>query len=66
MQFNEQHMKTIIMFNQAYHRARWHKKKRVRKKNYARAQYMLRKGLLQMPRKEWEKYFPKKHTIKKN
>lgn len=60
MQLNEQHMKTIIMFNKAYHRACWHKKKRVRKKNYARAQYMLRRGLLQISRKEWKKYFPER------
>ena len=50
MNFNEHHMKTIIMFNKTYQRACWHKKKRVRKKNYARAQYMLRRGLLQISR----------------
>ena len=35
-------------------------KKKVRKKNYARAQYMLRRGLLQISRKEWKKYFPER------
>ena len=53
-------MKTVIMFNKAYQRACWHKKKKVRKKNYARAQYMLRRGLLQISRKEWKKYFPER------
>lgn len=59
LKFDEKHMKTIIMFNKTYQRACWHKKKRVRKKNYARAQYMLRRGL-QISRKEWKKYFPER------
>ncbi len=59
MQLNEQHMKIIVMFNKTYQRACWHKKKRVRKKNYTRAQYMLRRGLLQISRKEWNKMFKK-------
>ena len=34
-------------------------KKKVRKKNYARAQYMVRRGLLQISRQEWNKMFKK-------
>ena len=56
-------MKTIIMFNKTCQRAWWHKKKRVRKKNYVRAQYMLRRGLLQLSRKEWKKYLRNKLKI---
>ena len=55
MQLNEQHMRTIIMFNKTYFRAWHHPKHRVRKKNYARAYYMLRRGN-QISRKEWNKY----------
>ena len=58
MQLNEQHMKTIIMFNKTYQRACWHKKHRIRKKNYARAWYMLRRGN-QVSRREWNKMFKK-------
>ena len=53
-------MKTVIMFNKTYIRACFHHKKKIRKKNYARAQYMLRRGLLQISRKEWKKYFPER------
>jgi len=59
LKFDEKHVKTVIMFNKTYQRACWHKKKKVRKKNYARAQYMLRRGLLQISRKEWNKMFKK-------
>lgn len=48
-------MRTIIMFNKTYFRAWHHPKHRVRKKNYARAYYMLRRGN-QISRKEWNKY----------
>ena len=47
------------MFNKTYQRACLHKKKKVRKKNYARAQYMVRRGLLQISRQEWNKMFKK-------
>lgn len=51
---DENHMKTVIMFNKTYARACFHHKKKVRKKNYARAQYMLRRSS-QITRKEWNK-----------
>ena len=59
MIFNEQHEKNIIMFNKTCQRAWWHKKKRIRKKNYARAQCMFRRGLLQISKQEWNKMFKK-------
>jgi hypothetical protein len=58
LKLDEQHIKTVIMFNKTYQRACWHKKKRVRKKNYARARYMMRRGN-QISRKEWNKVFKK-------
>lgn len=58
MQLNEQHMRMIKMFNSTYARACFHHKKRVRKKNYARARYMFRRGN-QISRKEWENMLKK-------
>ena len=58
MQLNQQHMQTIKMFNACYSRACFHHKRKVRKKNYARARYMLRRGN-QISRKEWNKYVKK-------
>ena len=34
-------LKTIIMFNRAAFRASWHHKRKIRKKNYHRIQYMI-------------------------
>ena len=58
MQLNEKHMKTIKMFNQAFYRSCFHKKRKIRKKNRRRALYMLRRGN-QISRKEWRKYIKK-------
>lgn len=58
MQLNEKHIKTIKMFNQAFYRSCFHKKRKIRKKNRQRALYMIRRGN-QIPRKEWRKYIRK-------
>lgn len=58
MQLNEKHMRTIKMLNATYSRASWHKKKKVRKKNHARALYMLRRGN-QISRKKWNNLIKK-------
>lgn len=58
MQLNEKHMKTIKMFNQAFYRTCFHKKRKIRKKNHQRVLYMLRRGK-QIPRKKWREYFKK-------
>ena len=58
MQLNEKHIKTIKMFNRAFYRSGFHKKRKVRKKNRQRALYMLRRGN-QISRKEWRKYIKK-------
>jgi len=55
MKLDSKHMRTIKMFNASYSRACFHRKKRVRKKNYKRARYMMRRGN-QISRKEWKKY----------
>lgn len=58
MQLNEKHMRTVKMFNATYLRACFHHKKRIRKKNYARARYMMRRGN-QISRREWNKFMKK-------
>jgi len=52
MKLTMDNVKLIKMFNSCYFRAGRHPKKRIRKKNYARALYILRRGN-QITRKKW-------------
>lgn len=55
MKLTLDNIKLIKMFNKCCFRYCWHHKRKVRKKNFARAQYILRRGN-QITRHAWRKY----------